>query len=41
MTIYSRGLEVNPDIHLEEQEMHQGLTAEIKIELAVADNLVI
>ena len=41
VTVDSRDLEVNPELQLEDLELHQGLPAEIKIDFSVADSLVI
>ena len=38
---HSKGLEVNPNHHLEDIEMHQGLLAKIKIDISITDSLVI
>ena len=41
VTVDSRSLEFKPDHQPEDLELHQGLPAEIKIDVSVADNWVI
>ena len=38
VTVDSRGLEFKPDYQPEDQELYQGLPAEIKIDVSIVDN---